>query len=557
MSNISGIPVYDALQGSPASLAGTTLFGGVTKNLIDMGYGSKTDEELFNMGQQYDYFHRYDDDTVEWNIVGLSPSISLNKPGWYIKTAAGQGGTPGSISSYALWQIGGVYDGATLIDPTTMDIHSLHASGGNYGEDREGYNSVFAIRIKNSDEGAGDVYNCFVMEKVIWHSPTLGDITYYTKQANFHMFPGAIERGLDFVIHQDPEPEPEPPGGDETTPSPSGGDGYRDADPDDTSDSVPIPDDPTIGITDAGFINVYNPAAGALTNLGNVIFPNVASATDIPTAIKSLCDAILNQNLINYVIDVHVIPCAPVTGSAQHIRVGFRDTEISAPVVTSDYVNVTCGSLNLHEYFANFADYLYTKSKLWLPFVGFVDMRPEFWQAGTIYVDYKFNVIDGSFMAYIRSTSSKSQLSQSVIASYGGNACMHFPLTGVNYSNMVSGVVGAAAAIATGGTSAAVLGAAASAANTICQGGEVQQSNGYNSTASLLGVRTPYLMIERPAPSYPRTYKHDRGFPSNITVLLGNISGYTEIEKIDLSGIPLTEQELTELRSLLSEGVYF
>lgn len=556
MPNISGIPVYDALQGSPASISGTSLFGSATASLADMGYGSKTLEELFNMGQTYDYYHRFDDDTVEWNMIGPPVSISLNKPGWYIKTAFGMEGVAAQIGSYVKWQIGGVYDGATLIDHTQINSAVLSSAGGNYGEDREGWDCIFAIRIKNSDDGAGDLYNCFVMTKVIWHSPTLGDITTYAYQTNFHMFPGAIERGLDFIIHTDPEPEPEPPGGDETTPGSSEADGYRDADPDDTSDVVPIPDDPIIGITDAGFINVYNPAAGALTNLGNVIFPNVASAPDIPTAIKSVCDAILNQNLINYVIDVHVIPCAPVVGAAQNIRVGFRDTGISAPVVTSDYVNVSCGSLNLHEYFANFADYLYTKSKLWLPFVGFVDMRPEFWQSGTIYVDYKFNVIDGSFMVYIRSTSSKSQLSQSVIASYGGNACMHFPLTGVNYSNMVSGVVGAVA-MATRGTSAAILGGAASAANTICQGGEFPQSNGYNSTASLLGVRTPYLMIERPAPSYPKSYKHDRGFPSNITVLLGNISGYTEIEKIDLSGIPLTEQELSELRSLLSEGVYF
>ncbi len=160
-------------------------------------------------------------------------------------------------------------------------------------------------------------------------------------------------------------------------------------------------------------------------------------------------------------------------------------------------------------------------------------------------------------MAYISSTSSKSQLTNSVIAEFGGNACMHFPITGANYASMASGLVSAAITAAETGGGSAVLGAAYSAANSIAQGGEVQQSNGYNSTNALLGVRTPYLMIERPAPSYPASYKHDRGFPSNITVTLGNISGYTEIEKIDLSGIPLTDQELSELRGLLAEGVYF
>lgn len=326
---------------------------------------------------------------------------------------------------------------------------------------------------------------------------------------------------------------------------------------DDTSDEIPIPGNPNLGVTSAGFVNVYNPGLNALQGLGEILFPDVASATDIVTAVVKLCETLANQNLINYVIDCHVIPVTPVVGTNANIKVGFRTTSISVPKVTNDYVDATCGSLNLAEYYHGYQDYLYTKSRLYLPFIGFVDVKPEFWQAGTISVDYKFNVIDGSFMCYIRSTSSKSQLANTVIAQYGGNACMHIPLTGVNYANMVSGVLGAAAAIATTGGAAGVLGGAASVANTMNQGGNVQQSNGYNSTAALMGVRKPYLMIERPVPSIPSTYPHSKGYPSNIAALLASVSGFTVIEDIDLSGIPLTETELTELRSLLADGVYF
>ena len=331
-----------------------------------------------------------------------------------------------------------------------------------------------------------------------------------------------------------------------------------DPDIDDTSDLIDIPGNPTIGVTGAGFINVYNPSMGSLQGLGDILFPNVASATDIVDAVIKLCETLANQNLINYVIDCHVIPVTPQIGTNANIKVGFRDTGISVPKVTSDYIDATCGSLNLAEYFTSFADYLYTRSKLYLPFVGFVDMKPEYWQAGTLSVDYKFNVIDGSFMCYVRSISSKSQLNGSVIAQYAGNACMHFPITGVNYSAMVSGLIGAGIAAASGaGTASAVLGQAYSAANTFAQGGDVQQSNGYNSTAALMGVRTPYLLIERPVPSYPSGYGHSKGYPSNIATLLSNVTGFTIIDDIDLSGIPFTEVELNELRTLLKEGVYF
>lgn len=325
----------------------------------------------------------------------------------------------------------------------------------------------------------------------------------------------------------------------------------------DSSDLISIPGNPTIGVTNAGFINVYKPSIGALQGLGDIIFPNVASATDIVDAVIKLCETIANSNLINYVIDCHVIPVTPQTGTNSNIKVGFRDTGISVPKVTNDYIDVTCGSLNIPEFFHGFQDYASTRSKLYLPFIGFVDTKPEYWQAGTISVDYKFNVIDGSFMCYVRSVSSKSALNGSVIAQYAGNACMHFPLTGVNYANMVSGLVGAAVSAASGGTSSAVLGSALSAANTIAQGGDVQQSNAYNSTAALLGVRTPYLLIERPVAAYPATYAHSKGYPSNIATLLSNVTGFTIIEDIDLSGIPLTQGELEELRGLLKEGVYF
>ena len=279
---------------------------------------------------------------------------------------------------------------------------------------------------------------------------------------------------------------------------------------------------------------------------------------DVLEALIKLCQTLADVNLINYVIDCHIIPYTPHTNGNANIKVGYRDTGISAAVVDQDYVTVPCGSLNLAEYFHGFQDYLLTNSKLYLPFIGFVDMKPEFWQAGTLTVDYKFNVIDGSFMCYIRSTSSKSNLASSVIAQYAGNACYHIPITGQSYAQLAAGYVGAAAGIASsGGSISSVLGAATSALNTIGSSKSIQQSNGYSASAAMMGIRKPYLMIERPCPSYPAKYAHDKGYPTNISTQLSNISGYTEISDIDLTGIPLTSNELDELRELLSSGVYF
>jgi len=396
-----------------------------------------------------------------------------------------------------------------------------------------------------------DGYYVFVIEKDVRLSGTTFaaltgiyiDIPYINKT-----------QGLHLMLGETPEPTPEDLPFDPSDDSPYAPDPSHD----DTSDLIDIPTSPAIGVSSIGFVNVYNPGANALRNLGDILFPNVASATDVLDALLKICESLANSRLIDYVIDCHVIPVSPTTGANANIKVGFNNTGISVPTVASDYVDVSCGSLNIAEYFNGFQDYLCTVSKIFLPFIGFVDTKPEYWQAGTISVDYKFNVIDGSFMCYIRSVSSKSQLNGSVIASYGGNACMHIPITGVNYANMISGVIGAVTApVQKNSPVSPVLGAAYSVANTVAAGGDVQQSNGYNSTSAMLGVRTPYMIIERPAPSYSAKYRHDKGYPSNIAAALSSVSGFTVIEDIDLSGIPFCQDELNELRQLLSEGVYF
>lgn len=360
----------------------------------------------------------------------------------------------------------------------------------------------------------------------------------------------------------------------------SGEGGYTGGSFDDSSDTIGIPSTPALGVTSAGFVNVYNPSAGALQNLGAELFPDLTFTPDAPIsgtggvteAIEAMATALvnfgnqipnivnmyINSNLIQYVIDCHILPVAPSVGTSENIKIGFKTFTPSAARVTSDYVDFDCGTLSLSEFYANFIDYApYTRAKLFLPFVGFVDIAPEYWQSGSLNVIYRFNIIDGSFMAFVKSTSSKSKLSDSVIAQYGGNACVHIPLTGLNYSSMVSGVVSAAAAVvsAQSGVQAATK-AIGGAVDVMNSKPPVQQSNGYNATTSFLGVRTPYLLIERSVSNFSASYASEKGIPSNISTSFANLSGFTTASDIHLDGITgATEAELNEIARLLSEGV--
>ena len=326
---------------------------------------------------------------------------------------------------------------------------------------------------------------------------------------------------------------------------------------DHTSDTITIPSDPTVSTHDTGFMHVYHVSSGALATLGQYLFPSAANITDIESALRAIAGIFAYRDNVQYIVDLHAIPVLPTDGSSEYIKVGSLVTEITQPVCASDYVTFDCGSISLPENEGNYLDYILT-SKLYLPFVGFIDISPEYWNGGSLNVTYKFNIIDGSFIAYVRSSSSKSNLRNSLIGQYGGSACLHMPVIANSYGALASGLVSGSMAIAAGAATGNVAGAMESAITAANFQGKTSSSNNYNSSSAYLGGRRPYLLLERPVPSFAGGYRHDKGLPLNVTMSLASVHGFTVIEDIDLSGITgCTDNELEELRRLLSEGVYF
>lgn len=327
---------------------------------------------------------------------------------------------------------------------------------------------------------------------------------------------------------------------------------------DHTSDTIDIPDPPSVSTSSVGFMHVYKVASGALSTLGQYLFPSAQNITDIESALRAMAGIFAYRDSVQYIVDLHAIPVSPTTGSSEYIKIGSLSTDISQPVVPTDYVDFDCGSKSIPEQYCNFVDYIGTRCKLFLPFVGFIDIAPEYWNGGTINVKYRFNVIDGSFMAYVRATSSKSKLNNSLIGQYGGSACLHLPVIANSYGALASGLVGGSMQIAAGAATGNI-GAVATGALTAANfQGNMSQSNNYNASTSFLGGRRPYLLIEREVPCFSTMYTHDKGLPCNVAVSLASVHGFTIIEDIDLSGITCaTENEISELQQLLREGVYF
>ena len=364
--------------------------------------------------------------------------------------------------------------------------------------------------------------------------------------------------------------------------------GYGGGSFDDSSDAFGLPSIPSLGVSEVGFINVYNPTKGQLKGFADDLFPNFemptpSTATGIEAVAENLAntfevlgdfaESYVNAGLINYVIDCHIVPVAPRTNGTSSIKVGFKTFNYSVAKVTSDYVEFDCGSLEIAEYYQNFLDYEGTKAKLYLPFIGFVDIKPEWFQSGKLGVTYHFNIIDGSCIACVIATSSKSNLKETVVATFGGNCCVHMPITGVNYSSMISGVVGGAVGIASNASNMiktnradkgtvmtnieGATGIASNLADAVGAKPSIEQSNGYNAGMSFMCYRRPYLLIERPVASFSKNYPSEQGLPLNVTKKLGSMTGFTTCTAPVVDNFHCLEEEKEMIKQALIEGTIF
>ena len=343
------------------------------------------------------------------------------------------------------------------------------------------------------------------------------------------------------------------------------------------SDHSGIPTKPQYGFTSAGFLNHYLITSQGLEQLGEALFPSpTGSSTDTTNAIDRLTAIMWNSKIIDYVVDCRIIPVYPHDSGYHNITCGGKvlvhpgtGAVYRAALIDEDFVDVDCGTITTPITEGNFLDFYQMSCKLFLPFYGFVDIAPEYWNGATIGVYYRFNMMDGSFMVWLTSKAYSSDMNaDDVIAQYAGNACIHLPVNSLSYSQMISGMITTGAAIVGAATGAGVAGLAGEAGGTAALGGAVASgaanvinsrpqlnaNNSYNGSAALMSKRTPYLLIEFNQAQFSGTYVNEKGLPLVDDVLLSSLSGMTVCSN-PVINFACADEEADEIRSLLASGV--
>lgn len=374
-------------------------------------------------------------------------------------------------------------------------------------------------------------------------------------------------------------PEPENPFGDTSTPSDKNGN-Y-----DDTSDIININTStivtdngnitvpfPSISASGTGLVSIWKMSAGLLNGLGAKLW-STDFFDNIVKSFLSPLDAVITLNLVPSINNVY-------TNGQGIIKLGNYDTDITATKVASQFYDIDMGTYTFEEYWGSALDYNpYTTIQIYLPYIGVVDLSPDDVMGKTIHVVYVCDILTGQLCARIYVNIDGTD---SLLYTFIGNFSMSVPITGANYSQAYNaiisgtvGLIGGGAKLATGGATSADIakgtttlkaaggefvsnssGLASSTVNAM-NSGKIQYERGssMSMTGGYLGASYCYVIITRPKQSLAVDYNKFQGYPSNITSLLSELSGFTAVEQIHLENVPATEAELDEIEALLKEGV--
>lgn len=339
---------------------------------------------------------------------------------------------------------------------------------------------------------------------------------------------------------------------------------------DDSGDDIPIPNLPALSAANAGFITLFNPSVSQLNSLADYMWTN--AAFDVANFKK------IFEDPMDCILGLSIVPISVTTSGSADVAIGnMLISSIQFPVVSSQYQEFNCGSIPLTTpFFGGYLDYEpYTKIQIVVPYCGTFQISADDVIGKTINLVYHIDVLTGSCVAMLK-------CGNSVLYQFNGSCAVNIPINSINYASTIENATRIAVAI---GTTVATAGAAAPA---IMAGGEaagaaqatlfnsamntagataegalsmkpsIERSGALSSSSGMMSVQTPYIVITRPRLCLPWNQNKIKGYPSFITVTLGDLTGqgYTEFDSVILSGLFLTDEEKGELDNILRTGVY-
>lgn len=309
-----------------------------------------------------------------------------------------------------------------------------------------------------------------------------------------------------------------------------------------TPTPYPIGSSPTLVAPSSGvssgsrLYSVYNPSQANIDSLGAYLWDS--------NIIDQICKFFSN-NPLDAIISLHMVYCTPTTGSNKNIYLGYLDSGVSSPIVTSQYETIACGDVDVPELYGNALDYDGVSIQAFLPFIGWRTLRTKEVMGKRVRVTYKIDVYTGVCLAMISVISAGSD---QLLYTFEGNCSVQIPLTASDRTRLISGLITAGVSAYTGNPAGVVGGIA-----SIKQ--DVDRSGSFSGNAGAMGVKKPYLVISRALNAQASNYNSLYGYPLNKSGVLKNFRGFTRVQSVHVDIPGATDYEKRLISDLLHRGV--
>lgn len=285
---------------------------------------------------------------------------------------------------------------------------------------------------------------------------------------------------------------------------------------------------------------------------------------------------------IENILSCKRIPFA-VTGTASTLKLGnISVSGISVARTTASHVQ-SVGSVTVPTYHGG--DYIDATNKIsiYLPYCGVHSIPTSICYAQTkdangnphytgrtISVTYYYDVIYGTCIAAL-------SVNGNEFAYYNGTCGIDIPVTSSNRaSNQLAiqkeganAIVGTVANTLAGAATGGLMGAMGGIASGIAKVAQIElvdkkfqdthytTSGGFSSQVASFVTSTATLFVESTLYTAPSKYGHQNGYPTNLTLNLSSLKGYTELEgNMEIDSIPCLDEERDLLQQALSAGFY-
>lgn len=322
------------------------------------------------------------------------------------------------------------------------------------------------------------------------------------------------------------------------------------------NDVIGIPDLPSVQAIDFGFSSIYNPSVAEMQAIAAWLWSD-----DFDENIK--------MNYISPFDNIIGIALVPINvpSSAGILRIGNVDSNIAVNRVISQYGEIDCGSIDVHEFWGSFLDYNASYS-IYLPFIGYRALKADDMVNGELGVVYHYDLLTGLVIAFVWAI--KEDGIKHVLYTYNGNMFYNVAFSGANFMSLYNQQLAATTSGINNAVSTATnlaSGNLAGALSSLMGMGMAQRQydmakpdygRGGNSggSAGIFSIRYPYLIQTLPIGQPPKGYNHMQGVPSQIAAQLSTLSGYTEVEAVVVDTLNCPQEEKEAIYKLLKGGVY-